>query len=97
MATTNVRVSIASSFPPLFATNSVLPQMPLRTRPVQRSKADENATSRHARQPSGIVPPGASRFTAKELVGAKSNQSRTVLSEVTLAAVNRKVCTSHPF
>ncbi|KAJ6505944.1 cyclin [Mycena vulgaris] len=66
-------------------------RMPLRTRPVvQRSKADENATRRHARQPSGIVPPGASRFAPKELVGGKTNQSRSALSEVTLAAVNRK-------
>ncbi|KAF7374943.1 Cyclin N-terminal domain-containing protein [Mycena sanguinolenta] len=59
-------------------------RLPLRARPVQRSKADENANSRHVRQSSGIVPPGASRFTSKELVNAKS---RAVLSEVTL---NRK-------
>ncbi|KAJ7475788.1 cyclin [Mycena latifolia] len=65
-------------------------RMPLRARPAVQRKADENATSRHARQPSGIVPPGASRFAPKELVGAKTNQSRPVLSEVTLAAVNRK-------
>ncbi|KAJ7650369.1 cyclin [Roridomyces roridus] len=65
--------------------------MPLRTRTAaQRSKADENATSRHARQPSGILPPGAARFSAKDLANAKAGQSRTVLSEVTLAAVNRK-------
>ncbi|KAJ7170609.1 cyclin [Mycena crocata] len=61
-------------------------RMPLRARPVQRSKADENATSRHARQPSGVALTGASRFAPKELVGAKTNQSRTALSEVTLAA-----------
>ncbi|KAJ7931453.1 cyclin [Mycena leptocephala] len=59
-------------------------RLPLRARPVQRSKADENATSRHARQPSGIIPPGASRFAPKELVGTKTTQSRTVLSEVIL-------------
>ncbi|KAK7033083.1 cyclin N-terminal domain-containing protein [Favolaschia claudopus] len=62
-------------------------RLPLRARPVQRSKVDENATSRHARQPSGIVPPGASRFVPKELITAKTAQSRTVLSEV---ALNRK-------
>ncbi|KAF7330516.1 Cyclin N-terminal domain-containing protein [Mycena venus] len=62
-------------------------RLPLRARPVQRSKADENATSRHARQSSSIVPPGASRFAPKELVTAKTTQSRTVLSEVVL---NRK-------
>ncbi|KAJ7637703.1 cyclin [Mycena polygramma] len=62
-------------------------RLPLRARPVQRSKADENATSRHARQPSGIVPPGPSRFAPKELVTAKTIQSRTILSEVPL---NRK-------
>ncbi|KAJ7158817.1 cyclin [Mycena filopes] len=70
------------------ATTNVRP--PLRARPVQRSKADENATSRHARQPSGIVPPGASRFVSKEPLAGKSTQSRTALGEVTLAAVNRK-------
>ncbi|KAJ7773200.1 cyclin [Mycena metata] len=65
-------------------------RLPMRARPVQRSKADENATSRHARQASGIVPPGASRFAPKEPLASKSTQSRTALSEVTLAAVNRK-------
>ncbi|KAJ7034983.1 cyclin [Mycena alexandri] len=59
-------------------------RLPMRARPVQRSKADENATSRHARQPSAIVPPGASRFAPKELLAGKSTH------EVTLAAVNRK-------
>ncbi|KAJ7363977.1 cyclin [Mycena albidolilacea] len=63
-------------------------RLPLRARPVQRSKADENATTRHARQTSTIVPPGASRFASKEPVGAKTaTQSRAVLSEVVL---NRK-------
>lgn len=62
-------------------------RLPLRARPVVQRKADENATSRHARQPSGIVPPGASRFAPKDL---KTNQPRPVLSEVTLAAVNSR-------
>ncbi|KAJ6619684.1 cyclin-like protein [Mycena sp. CBHHK59/15] len=66
-------------------------RMPVRTRPIiQRTKADENATSRHSRQPSGVVAGGASRFQPKESIASKTNQSRTVLSEVTLAAVNRK-------
>ncbi|KAJ7494668.1 cyclin [Mycena galericulata] len=69
------------------ANNNV--RMPIRTRPVlQRSKADENATSRHARQLSGILPPGASRFAPKDHSGA--TKTRPVLSEVTLTAVNRK-------
>ncbi|KAJ7707779.1 cyclin-like protein [Mycena rosella] len=61
-------------------------RLPLRTRPVVQRKADENATSRHARQPSGIAAPGASRFAPKDLVGGKTNQSRQALGEVTLAA-----------
>ncbi|KAJ7284917.1 cyclin [Mycena rebaudengoi] len=66
-------------------------RMPVRARPIiQRSKADENATSRHTRQLSGIAAPGASRFAPKELAGSKTTQSRPALSEVTLTAVNRK-------
>ncbi|CAK5268555.1 unnamed protein product [Mycena citricolor] len=66
-------------------------RMPTRTRPVPRTKADENATSRHARQSSGIAPSGASRFTAKDIMARlPAAHSRTVLSEVTTTAVNRK-------
>nr|GAT60828.1 predicted protein [Mycena chlorophos] len=58
---------------------------PLRSRPVQRSKADENANSRHARQLSATTNiPGPARFLNKEPLAPKS---RNVLSEVTL---NRK-------
>ncbi|KAJ7052610.1 cyclin [Mycena amicta] len=56
---------------------------PLRTRPMQRAKVDENANSRHARHLSNN--PAPSRFVPKELITAKS---RTVLSEVPL---NRKL------
>ncbi|KAF7327887.1 Cyclin N-terminal domain-containing protein [Mycena kentingensis (nom. inval.)] len=54
-------------------------RVPLRPRPLQRSKADENATSRHVRQLSGNAAP--SRFVPKELLAGKS---RPVLSEVTV-------------
>lgn len=47
--------------------------------------------SKHLRQGSNVSTTGASRFVAKE-AGVKNGQTRTALGEVTLAAVNRKVC-----
>ncbi|KAL0567581.1 B-type cyclin [Marasmius crinis-equi] len=67
------------------ATNHVrLPQR----RPV-RGKLDENATSKHLRQPSsGIALP--SRTVMKDAGGAKAIPVRSALGEVTTTAVNRK-------
>ncbi|EGN98684.1 hypothetical protein SERLA73DRAFT_136567, partial [Serpula lacrymans var. lacrymans S7.3] len=58
---------------------------------VQRSKVngDENATSKHIRQASGLVGSGASRASAV-LNGIKANVQRPALGEVTTTAVNRK-------
>lgn len=64
--------------------------MPQRRTLAQRVKADENATSRHLRQPSNAGG-AASRFTAKEVGVAAVNQVRPALGEVTTTAVNRKV------
>lgn len=70
-----------------------MPQLPLRNRPAQR-KVDENATSRHLRQTSGIAVAHASRFAHSVVNGFKSGAARPALGEVTTAAVNRKV--RHP-
>lgn len=61
-------------------------QLPTRRLLAQRSKVDENANSKHARQ--SIT--GASRIAGKENI-IKAPPARTALGEVTLAAVNRKV------
>src|SRR5271154_6597033 len=71
----------------------------MRNRPgAQRGKADENATSRHIRQPVPIVGPvdkgtaqGRTSFTQSVVNGFKVGLSRPVLNEVTAKAVNRKV------
>ena len=65
-------------------------QLPQRRPLAQRVKADENAMSKHLRQPSNVNA-GASRLAAKDVNAAKPTQPRTALGEVTLAAVNRKV------
>lgn len=71
-------------------------QLPLRNRALaQRAKADENATSRHIRQPSASGPSGLARLAQKDIIGLKQNQARTVLNEVTTTAVNRKVRFNH--
>jgi hypothetical protein len=81
-------------FLPLSCLFSILPfvvQLPQRRTLAQRVKADENAMSRHLRQPSNGTTGGVSRFSAKEANGVKTTQTRTALGEVTLTAVNRKV------
>lgn len=52
--------------------------------------SDENATSRHLRQTSGVTAGGASRATAL-FNGLKGGPQRPALGEVTTTAVNRKV------
>ncbi|CAA7267137.1 unnamed protein product [Cyclocybe aegerita] len=69
------------------ATNARLPQRRIL---AQRAKADENAMSRHARQPSNSATSGPIRFTAKENALKTTTTTRQALSEVTIAAVNRK-------
>ncbi|KIK10138.1 hypothetical protein K443DRAFT_140411 [Laccaria amethystina LaAM-08-1] len=69
-------------------------RLPQRRIVSHRAKADENATSRHVRQPSNLLAPGASRFVAKENVVKPTAATRQALGEVTSAAVNRKVCFS---
>ncbi|KAF8738096.1 hypothetical protein AX14_011860 [Amanita brunnescens Koide BX004] len=61
-------------------------RLPTRRFLAQRSKVDENANSKHARQ-SSIT--GTSRIAGKENI-IKAPPARTALGEVTLAAVNRK-------
>ncbi|KAH7928086.1 hypothetical protein BV22DRAFT_985249, partial [Leucogyrophana mollusca] len=58
---------------------------------AQRAKVngDENATSKHLRQASGIVSAGASRASVV-LNGLKNGTQRSALGEVTTTAVNRK-------
>ncbi|KAJ7593025.1 cyclin [Mycena floridula] len=58
-------------------------------RVIPQRKADENATSRHVRQHSGI-PVGPSRLAQKEPIAGKNNLTRTALVEVTTTAINRK-------
>lgn len=67
-------------------------QLQTRTRIGAQRKVngDENATSRHLRQPSGTTTGGASRATAI-LNGLKGGPQRPALGEVTTTAVNRKV------
>ncbi|KAG5647421.1 hypothetical protein DXG03_000492 [Asterophora parasitica] len=67
----------------------IVGQLPQRRGLAQRVRADENAMSRHLRQPSNVAAAGAVRFTAKESNGVKTVQ-RQALGEVTTAAVNRK-------
>ncbi len=64
--------------------------MPQRRTLAQRAKADENAMSKHLRQASQNTA-GPFRFAAKENA-VKSASARQALGEVTMAAVNRKVC-----
>ncbi|RDB25905.1 G2/mitotic-specific cyclin cdc13 [Hypsizygus marmoreus] len=71
-------------------------RLPQRRTIAQRVKADENAMSRHLRQPSNVMAPGAARLTAKDANAAKPAQTRQALGEVTITAVNRKVC-CYPF
>ena len=56
----------------------------------RKVNGDENATSKHTRQPSGTAASGASRATAI-LNGLKGGSQRPALGEVTTTAVNRKV------
>jgi len=58
-----------------------------RTGPQRLKNGDENATSKHLRQPSGIAIAG-SRLVAG--IG-KTGPQRPALGEVTTIAVNRKV------
>jgi hypothetical protein len=91
MANTNAR-SVRFSVPHLHSILITSPQLPLRNRvPVHRAKGDENAATRHLRQPSSISMAGASRFAYSVVSGFKANQSRPALTEVTTTAVNRKV------
>ncbi|KAF5367401.1 hypothetical protein D9758_003776 [Tetrapyrgos nigripes] len=71
-------------------------RLPLRSRPMaHRGKADENATSKHVRQPSGIGRAGGSGIVHKEgVIGTKGNVARPALGEVTTFAVNRNKETS---
>ncbi|KAF8440544.1 hypothetical protein L210DRAFT_814862, partial [Boletus edulis BED1] len=55
----------------------------------RRVNGDENATSKHIRQSSGIAASGASRAAAL-LNGLKGGPQRPALGEVTTTAVNRK-------
>lgn len=69
-----------------------LRKLQTRTRIAAQRKVngDENAASRHLRQPSGTTTGGASRAAAI-LNGLKGGPQRPALGEVTTAAVNRKV------
>lgn len=70
------------------------PQPANRTRfGTRKANGDENATSKHLRQASGIASTGASRATAV-LSGLKVGPQRPALNEVTTTAVNRKVSSS---
>ncbi|KAF9223869.1 hypothetical protein BS17DRAFT_704681 [Gyrodon lividus] len=72
------------------ANNNVRLQTRTRLGAQRKVNADENATSRHLRQASGIAGAGASRASAV-LNGLKSGIQRPALGEVTTTAVNRKV------
>ncbi|KAF9532536.1 cyclin-like protein [Crepidotus variabilis] len=67
-------------------------RLPQRRALAQRTKVDENAMSRHSRQPSNSGTTGPIRFSAKEnaLKTTTTAATRHVLGEVTMAAVNRK-------
>ncbi|KAF8841769.1 hypothetical protein PAXINDRAFT_82258 [Paxillus involutus ATCC 200175] len=56
----------------------------------RKVNGDENATSRHLRQASGVAGAGASRASVI-LNGLKNGPQRPALGEVTTTAVNRKV------
>ncbi|KAF8557429.1 hypothetical protein OG21DRAFT_1390326, partial [Imleria badia] len=55
----------------------------------RKVNGDENATSKHLRQTSGVTAGGASRAAAL-LNGLKGGPQRPALGEVTTTAVNRK-------
>ncbi|KAG6330793.1 hypothetical protein ID866_8298 [Astraeus odoratus] len=57
---------------------------------ARKANGDENATSKHLRQVSGIAGTGASRASGV-LSGLKVGAQRPALNEVTTTAVNRKV------
>ncbi|KAJ3491800.1 hypothetical protein NLI96_g486 [Meripilus lineatus] len=61
-----------------------------------RTNGDENAASKHLRQPSSIVAATASRSTHSlvNVHALKNGPHRSALGEVTTTAVNRKVCVS---
>ena len=85
---------------PLFWTYISRPhQLQTRTRfGARKGNGDENATSKHLRQTSGIASTGASRASTV-LSGLKVGAQRPALNEVTTTAVNRKVSVSidvHP-
>ncbi|KAL4064510.1 hypothetical protein J3A83DRAFT_4066846, partial [Scleroderma citrinum] len=60
---------------------------------ARKANGDENATSKHLRQASGIAATGASRASTV-LSGLKVG--RPALNEVTTTAVNRKDVASKP-
>lgn len=64
-------------------------RLPQRRTLAQRVKADENAMSRHVRQSSSGVSQGPVRIAVKD-TSIKGASTRQALSEVTIAAVNRK-------
>ncbi|KAG6374493.1 cyclin [Boletus reticuloceps] len=69
--------------------NNARPQTRTRIGAQRRVNGDENATSKHLRQSSGIAAGGASRAAAL-LSGLKGGPQRPALGEVTTTAVNRK-------
>ncbi|KAI6042981.1 hypothetical protein EDC04DRAFT_2551335, partial [Pisolithus marmoratus] len=62
---------------------------------ARKANGDENATSKHPRQGSGIVGAGASRASTV-LGGLKVGHQRPALNEVTTTAVNRKDVAGKP-
>lgn len=62
---------------------------------TRKANGDENATSKHLRQASGIASTGASRATGV-LSGLKVGPQRPALNEVTTTAVNRKDVAGKP-
>lgn len=92
MATNHARVRV---FPSPFNSKTVsdnLFQLQQRRTLAQRAKVDENAMSRHSRLPASSGTTGPIRFTTKENALKTTAMTRQVLSEVTMTAVNRKVC-----
>ncbi|KAI6116864.1 cyclin [Pisolithus croceorrhizus] len=76
--------------------NNIIRPSQTRTRfGARKANGDENATSKHLRQGSGIVGTGASRVSSA-LGGLKVGQQRPALNEVTTTAVNRKDVAGKP-
>lgn len=76
--------------------NNIIRPSQTRTRfGARKANGDENATSKHLRQGSGIVGAGASRASAV-VGGLKVGQQRPALNEVTTTAVNRKDVAGKP-